>query len=57
MSSAPNLPFVMHGARVAIADGLVHLQEQVEGIERIIVLGAPSPSLHRSLGLMKVVND
>ncbi len=34
--------FVMHGARAAMADGLVHIEEQVKGIERAI---AENPGL------------
>ena len=29
-------PFVMHGARGAIAGGLLHIEEQVKGIERAV---------------------
>jgi hypothetical protein len=37
MPDALTAPFVMHGARDAIAGGLVHIQEQVTGIERAVV--------------------
>lgn len=37
MAEALNAPFVMRGARDAIAGGLVHLEEQVKGIERAVV--------------------
>ena len=30
-------PFVMHGARDAIAGGLVHVEEQVKAIEQAVV--------------------
>jgi len=33
-------PFVMHGAREAIAGGLLHIQEQVKGIESAVVENA-----------------
>ena len=36
MSDANTGPFVMRGARAAVATGLVHILEQVEGIERAI---------------------
>jgi hypothetical protein len=35
-SPAPG-PFVMHGARDAIASGLAHIEEQVKGIEQAVV--------------------
>jgi hypothetical protein len=37
MAEALNGPFVMHGARDAIAGGLGHIEEQVKGIERAVV--------------------
>ncbi|MGP0595266.1 abortive infection family protein [Nitrospira sp. T9] len=35
-SSSPADVFVMHGARTAIAAGLLHIKEQVNGIERAV---------------------
>lgn len=37
MADALTAPFTMHGARNAIAGGLVHIEEQVKGIERAVV--------------------
>lgn len=37
MAEAPTGPFVMHGARAAIADGMPHIEEQVKGIERAVI--------------------
>ena len=37
MAEAITTPFVMHGARDAIANGLVHIKEQVEGIEGAVI--------------------
>jgi hypothetical protein len=37
MADALTAPFTMHGARYAIAGGLVHIEEQVKGIERAVV--------------------
>ena len=37
MAEALIAPFVMHGARDAIAGGLVHIEEQVKAIERAVV--------------------
>lgn len=37
MSDAAASPFVMHGARDAIASGLGHIEEQVKGIERSVI--------------------
>ena len=37
MAEALFAPFVMHGARDAIAGGLVHIEEQVKAIERAVV--------------------
>ena len=37
MAEASTAPFVMHGARDAIAGGLAHIEQQVEGIERAVV--------------------
>ena len=37
MAEALIAPFVMHGARDAIASGLVHIEEQVKAIERAVV--------------------
>ncbi len=42
MADAPTAPFVMRGARAAIADGMPHIEEQVIGIERAV---AESPGL------------
>jgi len=36
MADALNAPFVMHGARAAIAAGIQHIEEQVKGIERAV---------------------
>lgn len=36
MADALTAPFVMHGARSAIAGGLLHIEEQVKGIERAV---------------------
>ena len=36
MANPPTAPFVMHGAHDAIACGLVHIEEQVQGIERAV---------------------
>lgn len=37
MAEAFTIPFVMHGARDAIASGLGHIEEQVNGIELAVV--------------------
>ena len=37
MTDVPMTPFVMHGARDAMADGLVHIEEHVKGIEQAVV--------------------
>jgi len=37
MAEALTTPFAMHGAREAIAGGLVHIEEQVKGIERAVL--------------------
>ena len=37
MAESPTVPFVMHGARDAMAGGLAHIEEHVEGIERAVV--------------------
>lgn len=37
MAEAPTTPFVMHGAREAIASGLLHIKQQVESIEQAVV--------------------
>jgi hypothetical protein len=37
MADVANAPFVMHGARTAIAGGMQHIEEQVTGIERAVV--------------------
>lgn len=42
MVDAVTAPFVMHGARAAIAGGMLHIEEQVTGIERAI---AENPGL------------
>jgi hypothetical protein len=42
MAETRNSPFVMHGARDAIAGGLTHIEEQVEGIEQAV---AENPGL------------
>ena len=36
MTDTTTSPFVMRGARVAVATGLAHIHEQVEGIERAV---------------------
>lgn len=36
MANPPTAPFIMHGAHNAIACGLVHIEEQVQGIERAV---------------------
>jgi len=37
MAEALSSPFIMHGARDSIAGGLVHIEEQVNAIERAVV--------------------
>ncbi len=37
MAEIPTAPFVMHGARDAMAAGLAHIEEQVNGIEQAVV--------------------
>lgn len=37
MAEAEAVPFIMHGARAAIASGLPHIQEQVSAIEDAVV--------------------
>ena len=37
MAEAPAAPFIMHGARDAIAGGLVHVEQQVKSIEQAVV--------------------
>lgn len=37
MAAPTPQPFVMHGARDAMAGGLAHIEEQVKGIERAVV--------------------
>jgi len=37
MADPPTAPFVMHGARDAIAGGLVHIEQQVKSIELAVV--------------------
>lgn len=37
MAEAPTAPFVMHGARDAIASGLAHIEQQVKSIEQAVV--------------------
>jgi Abortive infection C-terminus len=37
MAEAESSPFIMHGARAAIASGLAHIQEQVSAIEDAVV--------------------
>jgi len=37
MAEAQSAPFVMHGARDAIAGGLTHVEQQVKGIEEAVV--------------------
>ena len=44
MAEAASAPFVMHGARDAMAGGLAHIDEQVKGIERAVV-EKPGPRL------------
>lgn len=36
MADALIVPFVMHGSRAAIAGGMLHIEEQVKGIERAV---------------------
>lgn len=36
MADALTAPFVMHGARDAIAGGLTHVEQQVKGIEQAV---------------------
>ncbi len=36
MTQASTSPFVMHGARDAVAEGLTHIEEQVEALERAV---------------------
>jgi hypothetical protein len=47
MADALTAPFVMHGARDAIAGGLVHLEQQVKGIELAVVENLGRVSVHR----------
>ena len=42
MAEAQTVPFVMHGARDAIAGGLTHVEQQVKGIEQAV---AENPGL------------
>ena len=37
MTESPNAHFIMHGARDAMAAGLVHIEEQVKSIEQAVV--------------------
>lgn len=37
MAEAPDQPFIMHGARDAVAGGLVHVEQQVRSIEQAVV--------------------
>lgn len=37
MSDLPPQPFLMHGARDAMAAGLAHIEAQVRGIEQAVV--------------------
>lgn len=37
MAEALAPPFVMHGARAAMAGGLTHIEEQIKGIERAVI--------------------
>ena len=37
MAEIPTTPFVMHGARGAMADGFAHIEEQVKLIEQAVV--------------------
>lgn len=37
MTVESSTPFIMHGARVAMASGLVHIKEQIEGIEQAVI--------------------
>jgi hypothetical protein len=37
MAEAATTPFVMHGARDAMAEGLAHIEEQVKGIEQAVI--------------------
>jgi len=45
MPEALTAPFVMHGARDAMAGGLMHIAQQVKGIELAVV---ENPGLARS---------
>jgi hypothetical protein len=42
MAEAPTVPFVMHGARDAVAGGLAHVEQQVKSIEQAV---AENPGL------------
>ena len=42
MSDLPPQPFLMHGARDAMAAGLAHIEAQVKGIEQAV---AENPGL------------
>lgn len=37
VENAANAPFIMHGARAALAAGMLHIEEHVKGIERAVV--------------------
>ena len=37
MAAPAPTPFLMHGARDAMAGGLAHIEEQVKGIEQAVV--------------------
>jgi len=45
MAEALTAPFVMHGARDAIACGLVHIEEQVKAIECAVATRAESATI------------
>lgn len=36
-TTAPQIAFVMHGARVAMAGGLTHIEQQVKALERAVI--------------------
>ena len=44
MTDVPTAPLVMRGARDAIARGLAHIEEHVEGIEQAVA-NNPGPRL------------
>jgi Abortive infection C-terminus len=52
MVDAPTLRFMMHGARAAIAGGMLHIEEQVAGIECAVV-GNPGLAFDRAKTLIE----